>query len=107
MIRSIYAPSRPVKSQGCARAHRNRLLGHGSSGWRPRTPQVGEPSASPTAGLATRSAVNRYEGEGDRTREWWLAAHQEFFRRYLPTIGVDFDPDVATVFERFDVLFPQ
>jgi uncharacterized protein YhfF len=47
------------------------------------------------------------EGEGDRTREWWLAAHQEFFRRYLPTIGVDFDPDVATVFERFDVLLAE
>ncbi|MGH9217015.1 MAG: hypothetical protein ACRDZS_12215 [Acidimicrobiales bacterium] len=40
----------------------------------------------------------------DRTREWWLAAHQEFFRRYLPTIGVDFDSDVATVFERFEML---
>jgi uncharacterized protein YhfF len=47
------------------------------------------------------------EGEGQRTREWWLAAHQEFFRRYLPTIGVDFDPDVATVFERFDMLFAE
>jgi uncharacterized protein YhfF len=47
------------------------------------------------------------EGEGDRTREWWLAAHQEFFRRYLPTIGVDFDADVATVFERFEVLFAE
>ncbi|MGH9286840.1 MAG: ASCH domain-containing protein [Acidimicrobiales bacterium] len=47
------------------------------------------------------------EGEGDRTREWWLSAHQEFFRRYLPTIGVEFDPDVATVFERFEVLFAE
>jgi uncharacterized protein YhfF len=47
------------------------------------------------------------EGEGDRTREWWLAAHQEFFRRYLPTIGADFDPAVATVFERFEVLFAE
>jgi len=47
------------------------------------------------------------EGEGDRTREWWLAAHQAFFRRYLPTIGADFDPDAATVFERFEVLFAE
>jgi uncharacterized protein YhfF len=47
------------------------------------------------------------EGEGGRTREWWLAAHQEFFRRYLPTIGADFDPAVATVFERFEVLFAE
>jgi uncharacterized protein YhfF len=45
------------------------------------------------------------EGEGDRTRTCWLADHEQFFRRYLPTIGVDFDPEMATVFERFEVLF--
>lgn len=45
------------------------------------------------------------EGEGERTREWWLAAHESFFRRYLPTVGVGFDPAMATVFERFEVLF--
>lgn len=47
------------------------------------------------------------EGEGDRTREGWLAAHQEFFRRHLPAIGVGFDPSMATVFERFEVLFTE
>jgi uncharacterized protein YhfF len=47
------------------------------------------------------------EGEGDRTRASWLADHEEYFRRYLPTIGVDFDPDMATVFERFEVLFAE
>jgi uncharacterized protein YhfF len=45
------------------------------------------------------------EGEGDRTRAGWLAEHEKYFGRYLPTIGVDFDPDMATVFERFEVLF--
>jgi uncharacterized protein YhfF len=47
------------------------------------------------------------EGEGDRTREWWLAAHGDFFRRFLPTIGVDFDPEMSMVFERFDVLLVE
>ncbi|MGI8685185.1 MAG: ASCH domain-containing protein [Acidimicrobiales bacterium] len=47
------------------------------------------------------------EGEGDRTRDGWLSSHEAFFRRYLPTIGVDFDRDMATVFERFDVLFAE
>lgn len=47
------------------------------------------------------------EGEGDRTRAAWLADHERFFRRYLPTIGVEFDPDMATVFERFEVLFSE
>lgn len=47
------------------------------------------------------------EGEGDRTRECWLADHHRFFRRYLSTIGVAFDPEMATVFERFEVLFTE
>lgn len=44
------------------------------------------------------------EGEGDRTRESWLRDHQDFFRRYLPTIGLEFSPDPATVFERFELV---
>jgi uncharacterized protein YhfF len=47
------------------------------------------------------------EGEGDRTRDGWLRSHQNFFRRYLPTLGIDYDPDMATVFERFEVLFAE
>jgi uncharacterized protein YhfF len=47
------------------------------------------------------------EGEGDRTRRSWLEDHETFFRRYLPTIGVEFDGDMATVFERFDVLYSE
>lgn len=44
------------------------------------------------------------EGEGDRTRETWLDDHHRFFRRYLPTIGLEFDPDMPTVFERFELV---
>lgn len=47
------------------------------------------------------------EGEGDRSLEWWVAAHEAFFARFLPTIGVAFDRDLATVFERFEVLFAE
>ena len=47
------------------------------------------------------------EGEGDRTRSWWLGAHERFFRRYLPTIGESFDPSMQTVFERFEVLYAE
>jgi uncharacterized protein YhfF len=52
-------------------------------------------------------AFARDEGEGDRTRTYWLDVHEAFFRRYLPTIGVEFDPDAATVFERFEVLYAE
>ena len=45
------------------------------------------------------------EGEGDRTRKSWLRDHGAFFRRYLPTIGVEFDGDIPLIFERFDVLY--
>jgi uncharacterized protein YhfF len=47
------------------------------------------------------------EGEGDRTRAAWLTEHERFFRRYLPTIGNSFDPDMPTVFERFEVLYNE
>jgi uncharacterized protein YhfF len=47
------------------------------------------------------------EGEGDRTRASWLADHEAFFRRYLPTIGVEFDPEMPTVFERFEVVYSE
>jgi len=47
------------------------------------------------------------EGEGDRTRAAWLADHETFFRRYLPTIGIKFDPEMPTVFERFEVIYTE
>jgi uncharacterized protein YhfF len=47
------------------------------------------------------------EGEGDRTRDGWLAAHERYFRRHLPTIGEAFDPDLPTVFERFEVVYAE
>jgi uncharacterized protein YhfF len=47
------------------------------------------------------------EGEGDRTRRTWLADHEEFFERFLPTIGLAFEPDMLTVFERFEVLYGE
>ena len=47
------------------------------------------------------------EGEGDRTRTYWLAAHTEFFRRVLTGLGIDFDNDMATIFQRFEVLYQE
>ncbi len=47
------------------------------------------------------------EGEGDRSRAMWLADHEAYFRRELASLGVEFDPDMATVFERFEVLYVE
>ncbi len=46
------------------------------------------------------------EGEGDRTVEWWLAAHERFFRRLCDSRGWAFRKDMLTVFERFKVIYP-
>ena len=47
------------------------------------------------------------EGEGDRTRADWLAMHTRYFERYMPTIGETFSSEMATVFERFEVLYSE
>ena len=46
------------------------------------------------------------EGEGDRTRDWWLDAHRRYFSRQADREGFEFDDDIATVFERFEIVWP-
>jgi uncharacterized protein YhfF len=46
------------------------------------------------------------EGEGDRTREWWLAAHRRYFARQAAREGFELDDEILTVFERFEVVWP-
>lgn len=51
-------------------------------------------------------AFARDEGEGDRTRQWWLAAHSSFFSREAARLGFEMREDIQTVFERFTVVWP-
>jgi uncharacterized protein YhfF len=46
------------------------------------------------------------EGEGDRSRAWWLDAHTRFFTRQCQALGVEFSEDLAVVFERFELVWP-
>ena len=46
------------------------------------------------------------EGEGDRTRSWWVAGHQAFFRRWFAASKRAPDEDPELVFERFVVAWP-
>jgi uncharacterized protein YhfF len=56
------------------------------------------------APLHTVDAAFAYdEGEGDRTLQWWRAAHERYFRRTLPAIGIEFDDGLECVFERFEI----
>ena len=46
------------------------------------------------------------EGEGDRTRDEWLRMHRDYFRREANRDGFEFHDQLATVFERFAVVWP-
>jgi uncharacterized protein YhfF len=46
------------------------------------------------------------EGEGDRTRDWWLDAHRRYFARQASREPFELDDDILTVFERFEVVWP-
>ena len=46
------------------------------------------------------------EGEGDRTRDWWLDAHRRFFSRQAARDGFSMHDGIETVFERFVVVWP-
>jgi uncharacterized protein YhfF len=48
----------------------------------------------------------RDEGEGERTREWWLSAHRRFFGRRAAAQGFQMNDEIETVFERFEVVWP-
>ena len=48
----------------------------------------------------------RDEGEGERTRDWWLAAHRRFFSRRAEEEGFRMHDGIETVFERFEVVWP-
>jgi uncharacterized protein YhfF len=46
------------------------------------------------------------EGEGDRTRDDWLAGHLAYFTRTQTARGERWDDDLEVVFERFRVVWP-
>ncbi len=46
------------------------------------------------------------EGEGDRTRVWWLDAHRRYFGRQAAREGFVMHDGIETVFERFEVVWP-
>jgi uncharacterized protein YhfF len=46
------------------------------------------------------------EGEGDRMRDGWLAAHRRYFAWQASREGFEFDDDILTVFERLEVVWP-
>jgi uncharacterized protein YhfF/GNAT superfamily N-acetyltransferase len=46
------------------------------------------------------------EGEGDRSRDAWLAIHRRFFAAEAAEYGFEFDDDAPVVFESFRVIWP-
>ncbi len=46
------------------------------------------------------------EGEGDRTRDYWLAEHRKFFLRAAAKENFEMHDEIETLFERFEVVWP-
>jgi uncharacterized protein YhfF len=46
------------------------------------------------------------EGEGDRSREFWLSAHRAYYSDQARREGFEFEDDIETVFERFRIIWP-
>jgi uncharacterized protein YhfF len=46
------------------------------------------------------------EGEGDRTRDWWISAHQDYFSAQARHEGFEMCGVIETVFERFEIVWP-
>ena len=47
------------------------------------------------------------EGEGDRSREWWLKIHTRYFSRAFARMGLEFHPNIPVTFERFVVRYRE
>ena len=47
------------------------------------------------------------EGEGDRSRDYWLDSHRTFFARMCDRLGIEFTDQLEVVFERFEVVWPE
>jgi uncharacterized protein YhfF len=46
------------------------------------------------------------EGEGDRSRAWWLQAHRTYFQRQAERDGFVMHDRIDAVFERFEIVWP-
>ncbi len=46
------------------------------------------------------------EGEGDRTRNFWLSAHRRYFAKVAARLSATMHDGIETVFERFRVVWP-
>src|ERR1700674_3519995 len=46
------------------------------------------------------------EGEGERTREWWLSAHRRYFGRRAAAPRFPMHDEIEPMFERFEIVWP-
>jgi putative acetyltransferase len=46
------------------------------------------------------------EAEGDRSLDWWMDAHLDFFARQADAEGFAMTPDIPVVLERFELVWP-
>lgn len=56
---------------------------------------------------AVDDAFAHDEGEGERSRDWWLAAHRTYFAAQAEREGFALEEPIETVFERFTIVWPR
>lgn len=49
--------------------------------------------------------IAKAEGEGDRSVEYWMEAHKEFFKRECQAEGETFSTKMGVVCERFELVY--
>lgn len=57
--------------------------------------------------IAVDAGLGWDEGEGDRSRDWWLDAHRRYFGRQAARQRFEMHDGIETVFERFEILWPR
>jgi hypothetical protein len=102
-VRQLRIASLMAKRRGCARQSPNTEARR----FRDDTRRGGMPSVyrrTTEVAIKPLSQVDetfaRDEGEGDRTRDWWLDAHRRYFARQATREGFEMDDEILTVFER-------
>jgi uncharacterized protein YhfF len=72
-----------------------------------RSPASANSSSGSTA-RARRAVLREFawdEGEGDRSRTWWMEAHKRYFSRQAARERFVMHDDIETVFERFELVW--
>jgi uncharacterized protein YhfF len=98
LVQAFVARDEPLPRVG------DRCLVAGGNGWPLAIVRTTDVRVGPLSSVDDRFAWD--EGEGDRTRAWWLDAHTRFFTRQCAAMGLTFGDGTGVVSGRFELVWP-